>query len=110
MKRHSAGRVQYLNYKMMKKQLKIMASFLAQGDSQGDLALTWLKLLFQRTLDSEISKMLDFYKFRATALVAAVDVLENKDLHIIKSIIKVSSQTPADLEQDLFVVAAHTFT
>lgn len=72
---------------MMKKQLKIMGAFVErQGHSD---SLTWLKLLFQQTLDSEISKMLDFYKFKAQALRVIVDDLENKDKYLLRSILNV---------------------
>ena len=78
---------------MMKKQLKIIRAFV---DSRGHAeSLTPLKLLFQRTLDSEISKMLDFYKFRALGLRDTVDELEKKEKVMILSILNVRPHIPA---------------
>jgi hypothetical protein len=77
---------------MMKMQLKIMGAFVErEGDPK---TLTWLKLLFQRTLDSEISKMLDFYKFRADALREDVENLETKERHMLLSILNVCADRP----------------
>ena len=63
---HAAGRqaalvsrrahVQYVNYEELKEQLELLEKYLEsqKGSSTGDL--TWLKRMFQHTLDSEISK------------------------------------------------------
>jgi SPX domain protein involved in polyphosphate accumulation len=79
--------LQYLNYTMMKKQLDIMGAFVKKR--QDPETLNWLKLLFQRALDGEISKMLDFYKFRAHALHEDVENLEKKEKHTLLSILNV---------------------
>jgi SPX domain protein involved in polyphosphate accumulation len=64
--------VQYLNFEELKKQLALLDQFLSTQASSDTQSLTWLKLIFQHTLDSEISKVLGFYVLRKKELEATL--------------------------------------
>jgi hypothetical protein len=88
--------MQYLNYRMMKKQLKLLGAFVkSQSSPDEDDSLTWLKLLFQRTLDSEIMKMLEFYQLQARLLDETVDNLRHREKEIVLSILNVRTASYA---------------
>jgi SPX domain protein involved in polyphosphate accumulation len=70
--------VQYLGYSDLKAQLRLIEQFLEDG-SKDKGSLEWLKLLFQRALDGEISKILDFYQSVTESIRSTIDDLQDRE-------------------------------
>lgn len=80
--------VQYLNYRMLKKQLGLLESYLADSNTP-DQSMIWLKLLFQRTLDGEISKLVDFYSMQVAELRAKGQELGHSEKERVLAVLNV---------------------
>lgn len=80
--------MQYLNYRMLKKQLGLLESYLEDTNTAAE-SMVWLKLLFQRTLDGEISKLVDFYSMQVAELTARMDELSHNEKELVLSILNV---------------------
>lgn len=87
--------MQYLNYRMLKKQLGLLESYLADGNTP-DQSMIWLKLLFQRTLDGEISKLVDFYSMQVAELKAKGQELGHSEKERVLAVLNV--RHPASLQ------------
>jgi SPX domain protein involved in polyphosphate accumulation len=68
--------MQYVNFEELKKQLALLDQCLSTQASRNNQSLTWMKLVFQHTLDSEISKVLGFYVLRKKELKATLVYLQ----------------------------------
>ena len=80
---------QYIGYKALKKQLSLITA-LVQDDTSTD-RLTSLKLLFQRQLDSDISKMLGFYVTTKDELLDTMHVLQTEHTAVALDVLNVRS-------------------
>lgn len=86
--------MQYLNYRLLKKQLGLLESYL-QDKTTADESIIWLKLLFQRTLDGEIFKLVDFYNTQVADLKAQVHELGQNEKEAVLSVINVRPPSPS---------------
>jgi hypothetical protein len=82
--------LQYLNYKALKKQITLLEGYLENARA-ADEALVWLKLLFQRMLDAEIGRVLDFYALKTQEHQNAMDELATTGKQIVLAILNVRS-------------------
>ena len=81
--------MQYLNYEELKKQVELLERYLETQRSANPDNLTWLKLLFQHTIDSEIAKVLSFYDVRRKELVDTTDLLQKQEKPLVLACINV---------------------
>eukprot|EP00892_Ulva_mutabilis_P003282 jgi/Ulvmu1/1325/UM011_0053.1 len=84
----------YLNYRMLKKQLGLLESYLEDKKTSDD-SIIWLKLLFQRTLDGEIFKLVDFYNMRVAELKDTVHHLAEHEKELVLSVLNMKDVSPA---------------
>jgi SPX domain protein involved in polyphosphate accumulation len=72
--------VQYFNYEELKQQIDLLGQYLeASSATTSSESLFWLKLLFQHTIDSEISKVLGFYEQQHQQLMRTVELLSTRE-------------------------------
>lgn len=81
--------MQYVNFEELKKQLALLEQFLAAQKTSGGNNLVWLKLLFQHTLDGEISKVLGFYAQQKEALVQTMETLQTQEKPLVLAALNV---------------------
>ena len=90
--------MQYLNYEELKKQVELLERYLETQRSANPDNLTWLKLLFQHTIDSEISKVLSFYDVRRKELIDTTDLLQKQEKPLVLACINVRLPSCACLQ------------
>lgn len=83
--------VQYIDYKALKKQLSLIKTLreAVPPSAVQENHLRDLKLLFQRHLDSEISKMLSFYNTTCTELKERMEALQSERRPIVLDVLNV---------------------
>ena len=86
---HTRLRLQYLNYEELKKQVDLLERYLETQRSANPDNLTWLKLLFQHTIDSEIAKVLSFYDVRRKELIETTDLLQKQEKPLVLACLNV---------------------